>query len=513
MNKAKTVCIIGAGPGGLAAAMQLAHAGLRVIVLESLDRVGGRCGSIRAEGFRFDIGPTFFLYPRVLAEIFQSVGLDLFQEIPMRRLDPQYRITFGSGGRLDCTPDLSEMDRQIGELSPRDRGALRRYMDRNRVKLERFRPILESPFEKLTDLMRPSVLAAAPHLAPWRSLAGELETYFHDPRLAIAFSFQAKYLGMSPFRCPSLFSILSFLEYEFGVFHPIGGCGEVSERMAKLATSFGAQIRLNEPVESIEFAGKRIRSIRTKAGSIDCDAIVVNADFAASMKKLVPNALRSKWNDAKIDRTKFSCSTYMMYLGVRGQFEDLAHHNIHISSDYERNLREIEIDGVLPSDPSFYVCNPTITDESMAPAGKSSLYVLVPVPNLKVGRDWSVEEQAAFRSRVFQGFEQIGLTNLIDRIEYEKILTPMDWRSDFHIHAGATFNMAHSLDQMLHRRPHNRYEDLEGVYLVGGGTHPGSGLPVIYESSRITCQQLLSDLGVESRFLTEHRGKLLGKPC
>ncbi|MGB1927079.1 MAG: phytoene desaturase family protein, partial [Rubripirellula sp.] len=223
-NKKKKIVVVGAGPGGLASAMQLAHAGCDVTVLERRDKVGGRTSAIEESGFRFDLGPTFFLYPRVLAEIFQSVGRDLFKEVPMTRLDPQYRLTFGAGGKLDCSPDMERMDEQIGKFSPSDVGALKRYLDDNRVKLAKFRPILESAFSSKLDLLNPSLLAAAPYLHPFRSLGGELERYFNDPRLVIAFAFQSKYLGMSPFQCPSLFSILSFLEYEYGVWHPTGGC-------------------------------------------------------------------------------------------------------------------------------------------------------------------------------------------------------------------------------------------------------------------------------------------------
>ena len=194
----RRVVVIGAGPGGLASALQLAHGGADVTVLESRSQVGGRCASIYADGFRFDTGPTFYLYPRILREIFQSVGRDIDVEIPMKRLDPQYRVSFGAGGHLDCTNDLHEMDRQIEELSPPDVGALKRYLDHNRVKLQKFRPILESPFNSMLDLLRPSVLAAASLVKPWKTLGRELQSYFKDPRLVIAFSFQAKYSLLYP---------------------------------------------------------------------------------------------------------------------------------------------------------------------------------------------------------------------------------------------------------------------------------------------------------------------------
>jgi phytoene desaturase len=502
---APKVVIVGAGPGGLAAALQAAQAGADVTVLEKQHRVGGRTSALEQDGFRFDLGPTFFLYPRILSEIFRSIGRDLSQEIPMRRLDPQYRLTFGGGGQLDATPDIEEMERQITALCPRDRGGITRYMRDNRIKLERFRPILESPFSGPLDLLKRSYLPAARWLRPWRSLAGELGSYFSDPRMLIAFSFQSKYLGMSPFRCPSLFSILSFLEYEYGVYHPYGGCARVSERMAEIAREMGVEIRLGEAVTGFEFQGRRPVSVRTAEAEYDCDSVVINADFAAAMQRLVPDHLRRKWNDRSLAKKRYSCSTFMLYLGVRGRYDELPHHNIHIAQDYERNLKQIEQDFVLPDDPSFYVQNPCVTDPGLAPSGHSALYVLVPVPHQNAGVVWDERTRREYRQLTLRHLRHIGLHDVEQRIVSERMVTPADWQAQYDIYRGATFNLAHSLGQMLHRRPQNRFEDLEGVYLVGGGTHPGSGLPVIYESSRITCKQMFADLGLDAGFIEAAR--------
>jgi phytoene desaturase len=496
------VVVVGGGPGGLAAAIQLAQAGCRVTILERRERVGGRTSSIQIGDFRFDCGPTFFLYPRVLAEIFRSIGRHLLDEIPMVRLDPQYRLTFGAGGVLDCTPDLQRMDAQIAEFSPRDVGALKRYMDDNRVKLARFRPILESPFSSIKDFFRPQLLPAAGHLHPFRSLGRELERYFSDPRLVIAFAFQSKYLGMSPFQCPSLFSILSFLEYEYGVWHPYGGCSRVSERMAEIAEEMGVTIRCSEPVSAVEMRGRRVTAVRTDRARYAADAFVVNADFADWMTKTVPGSKRRRWSDKRIAAKRFSCSTFMLYLGIEGSYDQIPHHSIHISRDYERNLREIEQQHVLSEDPSFYVQNASITDDSLAPVGHSALYVLVPVTHQHPGVDWS-RQADRFRDLTLDKLSAIGMTDLRERIRVERRITPDDWQQQYAVYRGATFNLAHNLGQMLHNRPHNRFEELDGVYLVGGGTHPGSGLPVIYESSRITCRLLLKDLGLSTRFIDE----------
>jgi phytoene desaturase len=480
----------------LAAAILLAGAGLRVTVVERLPKVGGRTSTLDEGGFRFDVGPTFFLYPAILREIFASVGYDLDREVELVKLDPQYRLVFGSGGELLATPDLRRMERAVAALSPEDGPAVGRFLEDNRRRFELFRPCLQSSFDSWRDVASPHMLRLLPEIKPWRSLDSELGRYFSDPRLRLAFSFQSKYLGMSPFRCPSLFSILSFLEYEHGVFHPIGGCGAVTAAMARVARGLGVDIRLNEPVREILFEGRRAVGVRTDAGEIRSDALVVNADFARAMARLVPDAIRRNWTDRKIGKKKFSCSTFMLYLGLEGRY-DVPHHTIYVSADYEQNLDDIERRHVLSDDPSFYVQNAGVTDPTLAPRGRSTLYVLVPVTHQHPNVNWEVEAPR-YRDLVLSRLSAVGIENVERRIRYERMVTPQDWDEGFEIHRGATFNLAHNLGQMLHLRPHNRFEDLDGVYLVGGGTHPGSGLPVIFESARISSRLLLDDLGISA---------------
>ena len=492
---AEQITIVGAGPGGLAAAMLLAQTGARVTVIERKSGVGGRCSAIEREGFRFDVGPTFFLYPRVLEEIFRTVGRDLWSEVPMTRLDPQYRLMFGGGGKLDATPDLDGMEREIATLSPADAPSFRRFMNENRRKLEKFRPILENPFSSMLDLARPEVLAAAPWVKPWLSVGGDLQRLFKDPRLVTAFSFQSKYLGMSPFQCPSLFTILAFLEYEYGVFHPEGGCSAVSDQMARITREMGVEIRLGESVESLDLRGRKVVGVETDEGYYPTDALVINGDFAKTVPKLVPNELRRSWNDRRIQRAKYSCSTFMMYLGIKGRYDDLPHHTIFLTEDLHKNIDQIQHSKVLPESPSFYIQNASINDPTLAPQGMSTLYVLVPVANLEGQTEWTPAQEAQFREFALKRLEAIGLTDLKDRIVTEKIMQPQRWHDELDVYKGATFNLSHTLTQMLAFRPRNRFEDLDGVYLVGGGTHPGSGLPVIFESARISTRLMAEDMG------------------
>jgi len=502
-NRPKRVLIIGAGPGGLAAALLLRHAGLDVRVIERMPHVGGRTSSIQADGFRFDLGPTFFLYPTVLERIFRRIGRNLHQEIPMVKLDPQYRVMFGDRGELLCTPNVERMEAAIAKLAPNDAVNLRRFLSENREKLTRFRPALETPFQSWRSLLSWDLIKMLPLLRPWNSVDQDLRRYFSDDRIRLAFTFQSKYLGMSPFNCPSLFSILSFLEYEFGVWHPTGGCSAVSEGMARIAREMGVEFQMDEPVREILFDGQKAVGVKTDVCEYRADAVVVNADFAQAMKKLVPNQIRRRWTDVKLAKKKYSCSTFMLYLGLEGTNDHLHHHTIYTAQDYLCNLADIEQRHVLSSDPSVYVQNACVTDKSMAPAGKSTLYVLAPVTHQHPNVNWA-EEAMKFREVVLNQVEsKLNIPDLRNRIVFEKMVTPHDWEHGHEIYRGATFNLAHNLTQMLNMRPQNQFEDLESVYLVGGGTHPGSGLPVIYESARITSRLLLQNFGLDTSWLEE----------
>ena len=498
-KQSRHTVIVGAGPGGLAAAMLLAKSGVKVTVVEKRDQVGGRTSTWEQDGFKFDIGPTFFLYPRVLKEIFTSCGYDLDREVPMTRLDPHYRLVFGAGGELMATSNVARMEQAISAISPEDGIRFHNFLSRNRTKLEKFLPFLQSPFESWRDLAKPGMLKLLPLLAPWRSLDSDLQVHFKDERIRLGFTFQSKYLGMSPFRCPSLFSILSFLEYEHGIFHPTGGCGAVTRSMARIAREMGVEILLNEPVERVLVERGKAIGVKTANHSLPADAVVVNADFAGAMKRIVPNHLRDKWTDQRLAKKKYSCSTFMMYLGIDGRYEDVAHHTIYLAENYRQNLRDIEDLHQLSANPSFYVQTASVTDPTLAPGGQSTLYVLLPVTHESANVDWA-KETPRYRALALKQLEKIGITGVEGRIRSEKILTPKGWETDFDLYKGATFSMAHSLGQMLHLRPHNRFEDIGQMYLVGGGTHPGSGLPVIFESARITSRLLLEDLRMEPQW-------------
>jgi phytoene desaturase len=299
---------------------------------------------------------------------------------------------------------------------------------------------------------------------------------------------------MSPYDCPSLFTILPFIEYEFGIWHPMGGCHALMTGLADVAREMGVEIVTGSPVERITFEGRRATGVVVGGEHHRHDHVVVNADAAWAIKNLIPADLRPRLTDAHMDSRKYSCSTYMMYLGVEGAV-DLPHHTIYVSSGYKQNLDDISKGGRLSDDPSVYVCNPSVTDATLAPDGHSSVYVLVPTPNCKSGIDWARADGTLREQALTQIETKLGVRDIRDRIRAEERFTPSDWRAS-NINFGATFNLSHTLGQMLHKRPHHRLQDLDGVWMVGGGTHPGSGLPVIFLSAQITSRMLAQELGV-----------------
>jgi phytoene desaturase len=496
------VAIVGAGPGGLTTAMLLAAAGFTVTVYEAHATVGGRTRRIELGDYRFDCGPTFFMMPYVLEEIFAATGRRLSDYAELKRLDPMYRLLIGQpqGNPLviDTTQDIARMAKRLSEVHPNDGPAFERFIRDNRRKLEAMTPVLRNPIRGLSDLVNADGLRAGLALRPWQSLYDHLKGYFRHDGVRLAMSFQSKYLGMSPFECPELFSILPFIEYEYGIWHPIGGCNALVRAMADAVEEMGGEVRCGAPVERIAFEGRRACGVVVDGTEHRHDHVVVNADAAWALKNLVPDAMRPRaLKDATLDSRRYSCSTFMMYLGMEGAV-DLPHHTIYTSRSYVENLKDIAERGTLSNDPSTYVCNPSRIDPTLAPAGHSALYVLVPTPNDKPGDctvDWHWAK-GELRERTLCQLEQVfGLKDIRRRIRAERLVTPADWKSE-RIANGATFNLAHNIGQMLHRRPHHRLQGFDNLWMVGGGTHPGSGLPVIFLSSEITTRLICAEEGI-----------------
>ena len=486
----KHVLIVGAGPGGLTAGMLLAHRGFRVTIVEKAGSVGGRNAALDVDGFSFDLGPTFLHQKFCLDEIFAEVGGSSQDHLEFVNLSPMTRLSWGDTA-LHTYSDTAKMSGEIERVFPGSGRAFKRYMSDHAVKFRKIYPCLQHPYQTLGSFLRPSLLRALPYVLSTRSVHDVLGDYFEDERLKLAFTFQAKYLGMSPWHCPALFSILSFTEYRYGVYHVQGGHNRISHAMAREFEKLGGELRLQSPVKQLLFSGRDLTGAELENGErLTADAVVVNADYGHAATRLFG---QHNISEGKMRSRNFSCSTFMLYLGVDKLYEDEPHHHVIFADDYRRNVEDIQSERRVSDDMSVYVRNSCVTDPHVAPAGKSGLYVLVPTINTRHGFDWENHKEE-YADKVLRRIEQrSGMKDLRSRIIAQRIVTPDDWQGSA-IFMGATFNLAHTLDQMLHLRPNTRFEDLDGMYLVGGGTHPGSGLPVIFESARISSKLLLEDL-------------------
>ncbi|MDG4656699.1 phytoene desaturase family protein [Ectobacillus antri] len=493
----KKIAVIGAGPGGLAASMLLAAKGYDVEVFEKQPYIGGRNGSFQLGDYTFDIGPTFLSMPQLVEELFALVRRNVDDYLDLKELKDMYELIFDDK-KLIMTRDENVMRARIAKEFPGNERGYEQFMRENKMKLDKMTPILQNPMDRMRDYLSLRVLKALPHLSLSKSLYDVLSSYFTDERLKLAFTFQSKYLGMSPWECPGAFSILSYMEHAHGIVHPIGGLNQLPKAMAKITEEYGGRIHLGKGVKELLLEGKKVTGVLLETGeTVFADEVIINADFAHAMTKLVKPGVLKKYSKEKLEKKKYSCSTFMMYVGVKKRY-DLPHHTIIFASDYKKNVEEITKTQLLSKDPSIYVQNACITDPTLAPEGKSALYILAPVPNNMSGINWE-ENKRAFRNVILKTLaEKTGFTDIEEHIEVERILTPQQWEQDLFVYEGATFNLGHQLTQMMYLRPHNRFEELDNCWLVGGGTHPGSGLPTILESAKIT-----------SRLIEETTGKVV----
>jgi phytoene desaturase len=493
----KKVIIVGAGPGGLAAGMLLASKGYKVKIYEKEAITGGRNGFITLGNYTFDIGPTFFMMKNILEYIFTASGKKLDDYCQVKPLEPMYRLRYKGEKDLMASSNPEIMKDRIEKFSPGSAKGYEKYLKNEKKKYETLIPCLAIPYSSILDFMSWQFIRSLPYLDAHRSLYDVLSRYFKDPDVITSFTFQAKYIGMSPWRAPGTFSIISYIEHGGGIYHITGGLNKLSQGMAKAFQEDGGEILLSNPVKEILIENKKAVGVLLENGMIDkADYTIINADFAHAMTNLVKEKHLKKYTKEKLERKKYSCSTYMLYLGVNKEYKDMVHHNIIFADNYKKNVTEITETLELSKDFSFYVQNATVTDETLAPKGKSTLYVLVPVPNNGSAIDWE-KEKNSFRDKVIAAMETSGgFSDVHKHIEEELIITPADWENKHSVYKGATFNLAHNIGQMLILRPHNEFGEFQNCYLVGGGTHPGSGLPTIYESGRISAELIMKRDGI-----------------
>jgi phytoene desaturase len=481
---ARPVVVIGAGFGGLAAAVRLRAMGHRVLLLEAGDQIGGRARVFRQDGFTFDAGPTVITAPYLLEELFAAGGRDMRDHLAMVPVDPFYRVQWDGGDAFDYVGDEERLLSQIEAFEPRDVDGYRRLVARAREIFDvGYTQLADVPFDRLSDMLR--IVPELVSLGAWRSVHGMVAAHIRDPRLRQVLTFQPLLVGGNPFRTPAIYLLIHWLERKWGVHFAMGGTTAIVSALADLLDGMGLEIRTRAVVERIVVEGGRVRGVELAGGArIAADHVVANADPAMVYRHLVAPAHRRVNDDASIRRKKLSMSLFVGYFGTDRRFEDVAHHTILLGPRYRELLEDIFERKVLADDFSLYLHRPTRTDPSLAPPGHDAFYVLSPVPNLEGGIDW--ETQAApYMDRIVDFLDRGALPGLRGSIVTQRTVDPRYFAGELRSAGGAAFGPEPRLRQSAYFRYHNRSEDVPGLWFVGAGTHPGAGVPGVLCSAKV----------------------------
>lgn len=479
------VIVVGAGIGGLSAAIRLQLQGRRVTLLERLPHVGGRSNVWESQGFKFDTGPTLLLMVDYLRAVFEGAGRRMEDYLDVVQLDPNYRIHFHDGSDLTLSSRLNAVLDEVERLEEGAGTQLLRYLattgDMYRIGLRDF---VDRNFLSKTSFFTLQNLALLFRAKATQKLYRLVSGFFKDTRLRNAFSFQSMYLGLSPFDSPAIYALLPYTEIAGGLFFPKGGMHAVPEAMAKLARELGVTIRLDTEVASVLHDGSQTRGVKLSDGSeLAADVVVVNADLPMAYKQFLgePHPGDSRFT--------YTCGAFLMYLGVNREYPNILHHNLFVPEDLKGCMDQIFTHKTVPTDPAYYICNPSKTDPTLAPAGCENVYVLVPVPHEVPGTDWAVEGPK-LREQMLDRLEANGLPGLREHIVTEKLLTPKEFRVDLRCEKGAAFGLSHGLDQVGYMRPHNRHASIGNLYFVGASTHPGTGVPMVLISGKLVAERV-----------------------
>jgi phytoene desaturase len=492
----KRVIIIGTGFGALGAGVRLAARGYQVEMFEKRDKPGGRAYVYDINGFKFDGGPTVITAPFMFDELYALAGKKREDYIKFVPCDPFYRIFNHEKKKFDYNGDEAFTLKEIDKWNPDDRQG---YLDF----IKTTKPIFDKGFVELADkpfLQISDMLKVAPDLIKlqsYKSVYQYVSSFVKDDFLRQCFSFHPLLVGGNPFDTTSIYAMIHYLEREWGVHYAMGGTGEIVKGLVKLIEDLGGKVHLNTEVEEILVDGRKAQGIRLADGTIHkADAVVSNADVPFTYMKLIPARYRRKYTDAKLKRMKYSMSLFVIYFGTNRRYLDteLRHHNIILGPRYKGLLDDIFHKKVVADDFSLYLHMPTITDPTIAPEGHESFYVLSPVPHLGSGTDWNTAAKS-YRDRIMQFLEDNYLPDLQKHIVAEHYIDPLHFRGELNSYLGSAFSVEPVLTQSAWFRPHNRSEDIDNLYFVGAGTHPGAGLPGVLSSSVIAENLVSEDLG------------------
>jgi phytoene desaturase len=494
--------IIGSGFGGLAAAIRLQAAGIDSVLFEARDKPGGRAYVYHDEGYTFDAGPTVITAPHCLDELFELCGKRREDYVEFLPITPFYRLIWQDGSALDYAGG-DTLERQIRERFPEDAAGYQRFVEYSRRVFEKgYRELAHAPFLRFSDMLK--VAPSLARLRADRSVYDTVARFVKEEKLREALSFHSLLVGGNPFETSSIYTLIHYLERNWGVFFPRGGTGALVGALVRLYQQLGGELRLSCPVYGITVErGVRTRHVvRSAAGCAErFDLVVSNSDLHHTYSKLYAGEPQAVKTARRLERADWSMSLFVLYFGTNRGY-DLAHHTVLFGPRYRGLLDEVFHGQHLPEDFSLYLHAPSVTDPSLAPPGGATFYVLSPVPHLgNAPLDWD-KLGDAYAERILTALER-HMPNLRQHIVVKRQLTPQGFERDLWAYQGSAFSVAPKLSQSAWFRPHNRDPHIPGLYLVGAGTHPGAGVPGVVSSAKATAGLVLRDLGLAGPRLEE----------
>jgi len=488
----KPIIIIGAGIGGLSAAIRLAAAGHAVQVLEQNAQVGGKMSEIHEAGFRWDTGPSVITMRPVLEDLFAAAGRRLEDYLTLTPLEPITRYFYPDGTVLDCSRDLPTTLRQIAALEPSDVEGYLRYLA-YAARLHRITgPVFiydQPPTLASFGRVHPRDML---QVDPLRTMDGAIRSFVRSPHLRQLLGRFATYVGASPYRAPATLNVIAHVELNEGVWYPRGGIYAIARALERLALELGVKVQTGCGVRQIVVEDGRAAGVLLADGTrVEAAAVLANVDVATVYEKLLPAAPSRAARLRSLLAAEPSCSGFILMLGVEGQHPQLAHHNIFFSADYPREFDDIFRRGVPPHEPTIYAAITSKTDADDAPAGCENWFVLVNAPPTGSAFDWE-QNAGAYRDRVLELLAQRGY-DLRGRIRTERVLTPHDLERLTGARRGALYGWSSNNRFAAFRRPHNRAADVKGLYFAGGTTHPGGGVPMVMLSGKVAAQLIVKD--------------------
>ncbi len=476
--------VIGAGLGGLAAGARLAAHGYKVTVVEKLDGPGGRAYVFKQDGFTFDAGPTIVTAPYIFEELWEACGARLSDDVDIRPCDPFYKIRFDDGSVFNYSGDREKMRQEVARFNSEDVAGFERFMEKSaQIYKVAFEELADKPFHSLLFTAR--TLIELVRLGGYWPVYTTVSRFFSDPRLRIVFSFHPLLIGGNPFTTTSYYCLIAHLESRFGVHYAVGGTGALVTGIVGLIEKQGGTIRYNCQINRIETRGRQAVGVSLTTGEfIPADLIISNGDPSTTYGSLLSGHKRRRWTDAKIARSKHSMSLFVWYFGTKRKYDDVYHHTMVLGPRYKGLLDDIFRRHELSKDFSLYLHRPTASDPSLAPEGCDAFYVLSPVPHLESGTNWETEGEK-YRAAIQKRLEETLMPGLGGEIVTSRLITPQDFQDRLLSYRGAAFAMEPKLLQSAWFRPHNRSEELDNLYLVGAGTHPGAGMPGVLTSAKL----------------------------